>query len=83
MLWNSITLVLALAIYPLALIDSPHVKDNMGLRLLVSAQLIASVFGAILALMYTVFLWYAALTGMYQVDTYSNLMARENPRRKL
>jgi hypothetical protein len=44
---------------------------------------VTAVFGAILASVYTLYLWYAALTGIYHVDTYSNLLAKENPRKKL
>ena len=76
-------MLLCMAVYPLAILDTEHMKETPGLRLLVSGQLVTAVFGSILALAYTLFLWFAALTGMYQVDTYSGLLAKENPRKKL
>lgn len=78
----SISLLLIVSIYPLSLLE--HTSNaSVSLRLVTSSQLIGATFGAILCLIYTLFAWYAALTGMYQVDTYSSLLARENPRRKL
>ena len=69
-------------IYPLSLLEHSG-STTATLRLVTSMQLVSATFGAILCLVYTLFVWYAALTGIYQVDTYSNLLTKENSRRKL
>ena len=82
MLLNTITFLLFLAVYPLSLLGNVP-SHGQELRVVASTQLISATVGSVLALIYTFFAWYAALTGLYQVDTYSGLMIKENPRKKL
>jgi len=39
--------------------------------------------GAVLGLFYTVFLWYAALKGLFEVDTFNAILFKETPTRKM
>jgi len=63
MFWSTVTFLLMAAIYPLSLLE--HSGSSVALRLVTSAQLIGASFGSVLCLFFTLFLWYAALTGMY------------------
>ena len=87
MLWSTLTLLCVMAIYPLSLLDTASMSianDRFSgcLRVLASTQLITAAFGAVLSFVFTQFAWYAALTGLYQVDTYSGLLIKEHPRKK-
>ena len=53
------------------------------MRILASSQLAMAFFGLVLSFFYTLYIWYAALTGLYQVDTYNGMLIEENPRKKL
>ena len=73
MLWSTLTFLFLMALYPLSLIEiTPLTPGELSMRLLVSFQLISASFGSFLSLCYTLYLWYAALTGTYEVDTYSS-----------
>lgn len=52
------------------------------MRVLAATQLALAGFGFVLSFVYTQFVWYAALTGLYQVDTFSGLLIKENPRKR-
>ena len=86
---------MAMAIYPLSLLDQnrPAITNeaqltdgptmSLEVRVFASTQLATAFFGLVLSFFYTLYLWYAALTGLYQVDTYNGLLIEENPRKKL
>lgn len=64
LLWNTLTILSAAAIYPLLLLD-PQVGDPDQQKLLVACLLLMALLGAVLGFFYTIFLWYAALKGLY------------------
>ena len=76
------TLLCALAIHPLLLLD-PQFGDSIEEKLLVACLLIMAMIGTVLGCFYTLYLWYAALRGLYEVDTFSSMLIKENPRQKL
>ena len=70
MLWNTITLLMAMAIYPLSLLDqnqpaSGQSSFGLEIKVLASTQLAMAAFGFVLSFFYTLYLWYAGLTGIY------------------
>ena len=86
MLLSTITFIMMMAIYPLSLLNTASPASerlSTGLRILASTQLISAAFGFVLSFAYTQFSWYAALTGLYQVDTYSGLKNEDKSTKKL
>ena len=82
MLWNTLTLLFVLSVYPLVLLD-PKASDAVWLKLLVAFQFVLALMGSILGFFYSCFLWYVALKGIYQVDTFDAMMLKESPKRKM
>ena len=64
MLWNTLTLLFALSVYPLVLLD-PKASDAVWLKLLIAFQFVLALMGSILGFFYSCFLWYVALKGIY------------------
>ena len=64
LLWNTLTLLCAVAIHPLLLLD-PQVGDPIQLKFIIACLLLIAMLGAVLGLFYTMYLWYAALKGLY------------------
>jgi hypothetical protein len=72
MFWSTTSFLLIASIYPLSLLEHSR-SSSVALRILTSTQLIGATFGSILCLIFTLFLWYAALTGLYHVDIFNGL----------
>ena len=82
MLLSTMTFVTMAAVYPLMQLGALP-EANSALRLVSSTQLVTASIGSLLGLSFTLFAWVSALTGAYQVDTFSGIVVKENPLKKL